>query len=56
MGTLSVVVTEQDMQLIPERAGHSVEPAWRSPGSVNYDAVDRRLMDTFPASDAVARY
>ncbi|HEY0938644.1 MAG TPA: hypothetical protein VGE08_00985 [Steroidobacter sp.] len=21
-----------------------------------YDAVDRRLMDTFPASDAVARY
>jgi hypothetical protein len=23
---------------------------------VVYDAVDRRLMDTFPASDAVARY
>ena len=27
------------------------------PAAVNeYDEVDRRLMDTFPASDAVARY
>jgi hypothetical protein len=25
-------------------------------GSIVYDALDRRLMDTFPASDAVARY
>jgi hypothetical protein len=48
----------------------SVEPTGRLPGSVmhplsstysvgstpQYDEVDRRLMDTFPASDAVGRY
>lgn len=26
------------------------------PGSPGYDALDRRLIDTFPASDAVAWY
>jgi hypothetical protein len=30
-------------------------PAWPEPNG-RYDAVDRRLIDTFPASDAVARY
>jgi hypothetical protein len=48
----------------------SVEPADRLPASIvhplsnthsvdstlQYDEVDRRLMDTFPASDAVGRY
>ena len=34
-----------------------VYPGTRSvPSSPQYDEVDRRLMDTFPASDAVGRY
>jgi len=34
-----------------------VYPGTRSVGSSpQYDEVDRRLMDTFPASDAVGRY
>jgi hypothetical protein len=39
----------------PDDAGPHVQRAWRSPRSVSYNAVDRRLMDTFPATDAVAR-
>jgi len=34
---------------VDEREGSKVEP-------ILYDEIDRRLMDTFPASDAVARY
>jgi hypothetical protein len=39
------------------RHGESdIEELLRPAGAVVYDALDRRLMDTFPASDAVARY
>jgi hypothetical protein len=47
------------------KAGDTVESwlssnlEWLSPDAeadTGYDDVDRRLMDTFPASDAVARY
>ena len=37
-------------------AESDIEQARHPVGSIVYDALDRRLMDTFPASDAVARY
>ena len=33
-----------------------IEQKLHPAGSIVYDELDRRLMDTFPASDAVARY
>ena len=39
----------ENEEVVDEREGSSVEP-------LVYDEIDRRLMDTFPASDAVARY
>ena len=37
-------------------AESDIEQGRHSAGSLVYDALDLRLMDTFPASDAVARY
>ena len=37
-------------------AESDVQQRLNQAGSIVYDALDRRLMDTFPASDAVARY
>ena len=37
-------------------AASGMEQTQAPPAPVLYDALDRRLMDTFPASDAVARY
>jgi hypothetical protein len=37
-------------------AGPDMAPDSRPDRSAIYDALDLRLMDTFPASDAVARY
>lgn len=37
-------------------AGSDIEQRPHPGGSIVYDALDRRLMDTFPASDAIARY
>lgn len=34
----------------------ALPPRTDARGAVLYDKVDRRLMDTFPASDAVAQY
>jgi len=39
----------ENEEVVAEREGSNVEP-------LVYDEIDRRLMDTFPASDAVARY
>ncbi|HXR88809.1 MAG TPA: hypothetical protein VN750_00855 [Steroidobacteraceae bacterium] len=39
----------ENAEVVDEREGSKVEP-------IVYDEIDRRLMDTFPASDAVARY
>jgi hypothetical protein len=54
----SALVWLQRMQAArskPDGASADPLPA-RTSTSGAYDAVDRRLMDTFPASDAVARY
>lgn len=60
-------MTDRDAQHPLERArsGSPAEGVWKAgpwpeatevPPPVLYDEIDRRLMDTFPASDAVARY
>jgi hypothetical protein len=41
---------------ITHGAGPDIEQASHPDGSAVYDALDLRLIDTFPASDAVARY
>ena len=60
-------MTGRDAEYSLERAscGAPAEGVWKAgpwpeamevPPPVLYDEIDRRLMDTFPASDAVARY
>jgi hypothetical protein len=40
----------------PHHASQKIDQELGTPISGAYDALDLRLMDTFPASDAVARY
>jgi len=53
------VLWRESIGLTPGGAANLLRPASDAP-SLNtipqYDEVDRRLMDTFPASDAVGRY
>jgi len=46
----------QRTPLAPAEAGEQLVGAWDQGPSRPLDEIDRRLMDTFPASDAVARY
>ena len=39
-----------------ERLFQDCEAPARTQSAAEYDEVDRRLMDTFPASDAIGRY
>ena len=39
-----------------ERLFQDCEALPRTESGAEYDEVDRRLMDTFPASDAIGRY
>ena len=40
----------------PPGSAHALRSATEYSFTTEYDEVDRRLMDTFPASDAVGRY
>ena len=40
----------------PPDSAHALRGATEYSFTTEYDEVDRRLMDTFPASDAVGRY
>jgi hypothetical protein len=42
--------------VLPSRNAHAPGVTAEYSGTAEYDEVDRRLMDTFPASDAVGRY
>ncbi len=41
---------------LPTNAAHPKSKSHSVGSTLQYDEVDRRLMDTFPASDAVGRY
>jgi hypothetical protein len=45
----------RELPATPTGADADVGRVWRDSAG-GYDSVDRRLIDTFPASDAVARY
>ncbi len=55
-GVVSKKIDEQCATRASGNASEVVSPAIAGLTSVTYDALDYRLMATFPASDAVAQY
>ena len=50
------VQVNRDLDACEQRSSQDCEALAGTHSATEYDEVDRRLMDTFPASDAIGRY